>query len=164
MTQKDKAKNLLAIMLICFVLISIVFLVFKHLPDDSGAQAVKGSGDIVGIQGPANKVVVYYFYTNARCTSCLNMESYTEQALMEGFPKEISDGTLEWHAVNIDKLENRHYIKDYDLYIKSVIVSGIRDGKEVNWKNLDRVWELLGDKSSFIRYVQENTKEYLEDI
>ena len=37
----------------------------------------------------------------------------------------------------------------------------IQDNAEVSWKNLDQVWDLVGDKEKFISYVQGETRAYL---
>ena len=67
-----------------------------------------------------------------------------------------------WGLVNVDEPANKHYIDDYQLYAKSVIVADVRDGDEVRWKNLAKVWQLTGDKRAFIQYIQDEVREYLE--
>jgi hypothetical protein len=37
----------------------------------------------------------------------------------------------------------------------------VRDGKQVEWRNLEKVWDLVGDKADFVKYVQTNVKDYL---
>ena len=63
--------------------------------------------------------------------------------------------------INIDDDANKHYIKDYELYTKSVILSHVKDGKEIGWKNLDKVWTLLGSKEGFVDYVQTETRAFM---
>ncbi|MBK6403606.1 MAG: hypothetical protein IPF66_00370 [Holophagales bacterium] len=53
-------------------------------------------------------------------------------------------------------------MKDYRLYTKSVVVSEVKDGKEVRWKNLDQVWQLLGSPDAFQEYVEREVRSYLE--
>jgi len=109
----------------------------------------------------AHKIVAYYFHGNVRCVSCKKIEAYTDEAIHGAFAKELDGGTLEWRVVNIDEPENKHFIEDYQLYTKSVILSDVTDGKEVRWKNLDKVWKLLGDKDEFVAYIDEEVKGYL---
>jgi hypothetical protein len=40
----------------------------------------------------------------------------------------------------------------------------MKDGKQAEWKNLRRVWELLNNKEAFLRYVQEEVRTYLEAV
>jgi hypothetical protein len=74
----------------------------------------------------------------------------------------MKEGKVVWRLVNLDEPANKHYIDDYQLYSKAVIVSEIRDGEEVRWKNLMKVWQLTNDKAAFISYVQDEVRDYLE--
>lgn len=72
-------------------------------------------------------------------------------------------GKVVWRLVNLDDPENKHFIDDYQLYSKAVIVSDVRGDEEVRWKNLMKIWQLTGDKGLFIAYVQEEVRAYLEE-
>ena len=48
-----------------------------------------------------------------------------------------------------DEEGNYHFVKDYGLYTKSVIISEEIDGKEIRWKNLPKVWEYIGSEDKF---------------
>lgn len=109
----------------------------------------------------AHKIVAYYFHGNVRCVSCKKIEAYTDEAIHTGFAGDLENGRLEWHVINIDEPGNKHFIEDYQLYTKSVILSDVTDGTEVRWKNLDKVWKLLGDKEEFVAYIGEEVKGYL---
>ncbi len=109
----------------------------------------------------SNKVVVYYFYTNYRCYSCRMIEQYTKEAIEKFFDDELKEGKLIFKPVNIDKKENKHFIKDYQLYTKSVVISKMKDNKEVSFKNLDKVWKLLRNKEGFHSYIKEETEGFL---
>ena len=39
--------------------------------------------------------------------------------------------------VNVDEPANEHFIKDYQLYSKSIVIVKMQDGKELKWENLD---------------------------
>lgn len=74
----------------------------------------------------------------------------------------MKDGKLVWRLVNVDEPANRHFIDDYQLYAKSVVVSDVRGGEEVRWKNLAKIWQLLNDENAFIKYIQDEVRVYLE--
>jgi hypothetical protein len=80
-----------------------------------------------------------------------------------GFPDALKDGRLEWMPVNVEGPGNGHYIDDYNLSFRSVVISDVKGGEQVEWKNLEKVRELIGDKQGFIGYIQGNVKPYLED-
>jgi hypothetical protein len=101
-----------------------------------------------------NKLVVYYFHGDIRCASCLTIERLTGEALREFFARELGDGRIEWRVVNVDVSGNEHYIKDYQLFTKSVVLSKQNQTKELRWKNLDKVWELLDKEQQFKSYIR----------
>ncbi len=109
------------------------------------------------------KVVAYYFHVTVRCVTCRTIEGYSREAIEQGFPKELKAGEAEWRLVNVQLPENRHFIRDYQLYTRSLVLAKIRGGKQVEWRNLDKVWELVGRKGEFFKYVQSNVKVYLGD-
>ncbi|GAK54466.1 hypothetical protein U14_05751 [Candidatus Moduliflexus flocculans] len=111
---------------------------------------------------PTKTIKVYYFHGTARCPSCKTIEELTNFAIVNGFKKELESGVLEFNAINVETPENQHFIKDYQLYTKSVIVSEVIDGKERRWKNLEKVWQLLMQEKAFTMYVQQEVSAYLE--
>jgi hypothetical protein len=118
-----------------------------------GANAGRGK--------PALKVVAYYFHVSARCVTCRTIESYSKEAVERGYAKEIEEGRVEWRPVNVQLPQNRHYIRDYQLYTRSLVLVKYREGKQVEWRNLDRVWQLVRRKGDFLKYVQSNLAAYL---
>lgn len=109
------------------------------------------------------QVIAYYFHGNRRCVSCKKIESYTQEAIEYGFADRIKSGALQWQVINIDEDENKHYINDYQLYTKSVVLSKTQDGKEISWKNLDKVWNLLNDKDDFVIYIDNELHAFMDD-
>lgn len=107
------------------------------------------------------EVIVYYFHGNTRCVSCKKIEAWAFEAITNGFSKAIEDGTLEWRVINVDEAENEHFVQDYQLSTRSVVLVKVDHGEEVAWQNLDKVWVMLNNKESFIAYVQAHVKEYL---
>jgi hypothetical protein len=101
-----------------------------------------------------DKIVVYYFHGNARCPTCFKLESFAKSEIESNFADAIKKGTLEWKAVNVETAGNEHFDKDYKLYTKSVIVSTIQDGKELSWKNLDKIWQLVYDENNYREYIK----------
>jgi hypothetical protein len=108
-----------------------------------------------------NRVVAYYFHVTARCTTCRMIQDYTEEALATGFRDVLATGDLEWRPVNIQRPENRHFVQDYQLYARSVVIARFRDGRQVEWKNLEDVWDLLESKPAFVNYVQRQVRGYM---
>jgi hypothetical protein len=149
------------------ILMGVVFLIVIMAGQGLGQidnQSSPSSDPALQGQGTNDHVVrVLYFHSNTRCYSCKKIESLTREAIDEGFGSEIARGIIEMTAFNVEDPGNRHFIEDYQLYTKSVIISDVSGQKETRWKNLKRVWELLGDEEAFKSYVQEEVKKYLSE-
>jgi len=108
-----------------------------------------------------HRVIAYYFHTTSRCASCRSIEAYSREAIESAFADELKDGRLVWKVVNVEVKGNEHFVKDYGLYTKSLVLVNENRGKRTQWKNLEKVWQLLQDKDKFLRYVQDETRSYL---
>ena len=107
------------------------------------------------------KTIVYYFHGNMRCRTCNKIETYTKEAINAGFAKELSDDLLKIRIVNTDKSENEHFIKDFKLTNRSVVLVQKRGEKLERWKNLDRIWLLVRKKEAFQSYINEETRAFM---
>lgn len=117
----------------------------------------------VGTQGnsPATEIVAYYFHGNLRCKTCRMIEAYSEEAITQGFAEELASGQLAWRVVNIDEVRNKHFVKDFELVTKSLVLVSYRDGEVVRFENLKLVWQLVRDKDGFLKYVRDGTREFI---
>ncbi len=109
-----------------------------------------------------DRFYVYYFHGNRRCVTCRKLEAYAQEALETGFQQEMADSLLIWQPTNYDEKENKHYLEDYQLYTKALIISRTYEGEEIGWVNLDKIWQLVGDKDKYIEYVQKETRRFIE--
>jgi len=109
---------------------------------------------------PANRVVVMYFHRTKRCPTCLRMGSYSEDAVVNGFPEQIKDGTVEFHYVDFQNQKNAALVKDYKISGPSLVVVKIANGKPAAAKNLEEIWAKNRDRDVFLKYVQDNVKAY----
>ena len=123
---------------------------------DTVVQAVKADSG-----ASADVFIASYFHGDVRCATCFKLETFSAEAMQTGFAKELKDSALIWRLVNWDRDENKHYVDDYQLFTKAVILSRVRDGKEIAWVNLDSIWTLVGDKEHFIKYVQDQTCAFM---
>jgi len=112
---------------------------------------------------PTAKVVAYYFHGSVRCMTCRTIEAYAKEAIETEFPDALKDGRLEWRVVNVEEPGNDHFVEDFQLTTRSVVLERLSDGRRLDWKNLDRVWELVrGDKDGFLVYIQDETTAFLK--
>lgn len=111
-----------------------------------------------------HKVIAYYFHTNTRCSRCMKIEQYSQEAIKRGFPEELKNGSLEMRIVNYEQPENRHFMQDYKLVSKSLILVKMVNGKQTEWTNLKMVWQLTGRKDAFLNYVRKEVRGYLSGM
>jgi len=105
--------------------------------------------------------VAYYFYNTIRCASCLKIEKYSHEAIEHGFADKLAAGELSWMMKNLDEEANFHFVDDYKLFTKALILVRYENGQQVKWKNCDKVWELLNDEAAFKKYVESEVADFL---
>jgi hypothetical protein len=152
------ARKIVTLLLLALVAASAVYFVVDSVRGRAGSQANSASK---GDTAAADRVIAYYFHGSQRCKTCLTIEAYTAEAIRTGFADALSNGTLEWKVVNIEEPENEHFVEDYQITTRTVVLVEMKDGKQVRWSTLDRVWDLVGDQPAFAAYIQEETKGYL---
>lgn len=97
-------------------------------------------------------VNVYYYWRNPRCVTCKKFETYTQNAIIK-----MKDPTVHYQAIDISKDKNA--IKKYNLYTKSIILTKTENGKE-KWKNLDKIWNKVGNEKDYENYIIQEVKQF----
>ncbi|MFA6054570.1 MAG: nitrophenyl compound nitroreductase subunit ArsF family protein [Thermodesulfovibrionales bacterium] len=115
------------------------------------------------VKSQNSKVIAYYFHGTFRCSTCRTIEQYSHDAIQTYFAKELGNGTLEFRPLNVEEPENKHFIQDYQLVTRSLVLSLVSDGKETKWKNLPDVWKLVRDKDKFFQYVKDEVDKFLKE-
>jgi hypothetical protein len=113
-------------------------------------------------EAPSDKVIAYYFHGDFRCPTCYRLEQYSKEAIEQNFKDSLSSGKLEFKAVNVDEKANRHFVNDYQLYTKSLVLLLVKSGKEVKSKNLIKIWKYVADKKRFFEYVTNEVQDFLK--
>ena len=105
--------------------------------------------------------VAYYFYNTIRCSNCLKIEKYSHEAIENGFSEQLASGELSWMIKNLDEEANEHFVDDFQLFTKALVLVRYENGKQVKWKNCDKVWDYLNDEAEFKKYVEAQVAEFL---
>jgi hypothetical protein len=147
-------RRLVAAVLGLFVVVSVAHVIVDEATRSVAAPPADTAGD---------RLVAYYFHGQRRCKTCNAIEAYAKEALETAFPEEWRSGRLEWRTVNFDLEANAHYRERYGLFTSMVVLSDFRDGKERDWRDLDEVWGLVGDKAAFLAYVERETRDFLAE-
>ena len=168
-------KTAITLVLVLFVVVSLAYLVIEAIGSRTNVASVdaelqsqaraEGSASDATLKGALSntegKVVLYYFHATARCSNCRKFEIYSQEAIQQRFAGALGDGRLEWRVINLDEPANKHFVEDYQLITRSLILVKMKDGEQVGWKNLQKIWELVGAKADFVKYVQFEVAGYL---
>ena len=136
------------IKVILFSFVSLLLIFVSAISDDKPQAETKvilpDSADKIidtamsAEQEITDKIIAYYFHGIRRCFTCKKIELYSQEAIESTFKKELESGRLEFHPVNFDEEENKHFIKDYELYKKL-----FQRAKEKNL--LADLWNAVGE-------------------
>jgi len=138
--------------LIVAILVAIAIPGVAQHPSEDGTARTADTGPTF---------VAYYFFGNMRCATCRKLEAYSEEAITDAFGEDLASGTLAWRAVNVDEPDNTHFVHDFDLVTKSLVLVEYRDGGVVRFSNLTKIWQKVGDKDEFLEYVRDSTREFI---
>ena len=155
------AADIALLVLLVFVATSAVSLIAadgKEAAAQAPAQATQTPS-----AGPS-KIIAYYFHVTVRCTTCRTIEAYSRETIVNHFKNDLDRGRLDWQVVNVQLPQNRHFVKDYQLFTKSVVLVHVAHGKQQSYKILNDVWELVGDKARFQAYVDKEVRGYLAKL
>ena len=123
-----------------------------------------GTTPVIAAEAPAGgTVTAYYFHGTFRCPTCHKLEQYAKEAIEANFKDALTSGKLAFKVVNIENKGNEHYVNDYKLYTKSLVLSLTKDGKEVRSRNLDKIWEYVGNKDRYENYVRDEVAAFLKE-
>ncbi len=129
------------------------------------AQSSAVSTSSLNMQKNTDRIIkAYYFHGDFRCYSCKKIEQYSREAIKSYFADQLKHGSLTFQTINTDKPKNKHFIQDYQLVTKSLVLVEYKDGKQVKWKNLEKIWQLFNNEESFFNYVKIETEKYLKGL
>jgi hypothetical protein len=139
-------------------IIAVLFIVVIGSITSVFSPSVQAGGDVTGA-----RVIAYYFHGLSRCPTCHKLEQYSKEAIENNFKDELSSGKLGFKVINVEEKGNEHYVSEYQLYTKSLILSLVKDGREARWANLDKIWEYAGNKQRFLEYVKSKVADFLKE-
>ena len=124
------------------------------------SQTVLAADASAKVTTPADRVVVMYFHRTQRCPTCLRMGSYSEEAVVSGFAKEIKRGTVEFHYIDFQDENNAVLTNGYKVGGPTLVVAQVVGNKVKDYKNLTEIWTKNRDKDVFLKYVRDNVASY----
>jgi hypothetical protein len=109
-------------------------------------------------------VQAYYLHATRRCATCMKLEQYSRGSIESNFKDQLQNGTLRFAEVNFDEPENRHFLQDFNLMYRALVLVRYKDGKQVTFKNLEKIWQLVGSEKDFSAYVKTEVEAMLKEL
>jgi len=108
------------------------------------------------------EIEVIYFHATARCEGCLKIEDFTFSSVNKNYDKELKNGTIKIQSIDFLEPENEKYQTKYGFDTQALIISKKVDGKEVEWKNLDKIWDYSNNFKKYEKYVKKEINKLLK--
>lgn len=132
----------------------------QKAPQINNNETMSSSNEI---KSQSSKVIAYYFHGTYRCITCRTIEKYSKEAIENYFSNELNNGKLVFKSINVEEPENRHFIQNYQLFTRSLVLSLVKKDKEIKWKVLPDVWKYYRDKTKFFQYVKDEVEKFLKE-
>jgi hypothetical protein len=167
-------KNAVAVCLIALFSATLVVLIARSLDNQAASRlepqlasiveelrALRAQGGIAAAPGTSanaetlgDGLVVYYFHSNTRCPTCQSIESQAKDTVHADFAPQLSSGAMSWKILNYEQPASAPLAKKFDIQMPVVVLTKIKNGRVEDWRRLDKVWALVGDKPAFAKYVR----------
>ena len=175
-------KKVAAVCLISFFAATLVLLIARTLDLQAAVrleaqlakiveelQAIRKSGGIKALSGGAAQsesvddgLIVYYLHSNTRCPTCRGIESQSHEAVQSDFASQLENGEVVWRVLNYEESAGADLAKKFEIQMPVVVLAKMEGGRIEDWKRLDQVWALVGDKPAFAQYVRDEISQMLE--
>ena len=174
-------KNAVAVCLISLFSATLVVLIARALDSQSAArlepqlariveelQAIRKQGGISASPGSAVKnepiddgLIVYYFHGNTRCPTCEAIESQSHATVKSDFAAPLARGEMAWKVLNYEQPAASDLKTRFEIQMPVVVLARMKAGRIQDWKRLDEVWALVGDKRAFAEFVRNEIEKML---
>jgi len=174
-------KNAVAVCLISLLSATLVVMIARALDSQAAAriepqlariveelQAIRKQGGIAQAPTLAAKsdsvgdgLVVYYFHSNARCPTCQAIESQSHETLQADFAAFLKRGEIAWKVLNYEQPAVKPLAEKFEILMPVVVLAKMKGGQVQDWKRLDEVWGLVGDKPAFAAFLRGEIQQML---
>lgn len=80
------------------------------------------TGLFAGNSATTTKIEVYYFHFTRRCTTCINVEKVSKEAVETQFSEQVKSGDITFKSVNLDEKDGEAIGKKYKIEGQALIV------------------------------------------
>jgi hypothetical protein len=167
-------KNAVAVCMISLFSATLVVLIARSLDSQAASRlepqlasiveelrALRGQGGVAAAPGASTTadtvnhgLVVYYFHGNMRCPTCRSIESQAQETVQTHFASQLGSGAMTWKIVNYEQPAAKPLASKFEIQMPVVVLARMKEGQVEDWKRLDEVWAMVGDKPGFAKYVR----------
>ena len=112
-------------------------------------------------ENASDGLIVYYLHSKTRCPTCRSIESQADEVVHSDFASELQSGAMAWKVVNYEEPSAAGLAKKFEIQMPVVVLARMKGGEIADWKSLDRVWALVGDKAGFGSYLRDEINKML---
>ena len=128
-------------------------------------EAIRKSGGMVtsGTEtASANEcLTVYYLHGNTRCPTCRAIESQSHETVKSDFAAQLDRGEVVWKILNYEEPAGEDLGRKFEVIQPVIVLAKMKGGQIEDWKRLDEVWALVGDKPGFAQYIRQEIVQML---
>jgi len=92
------------------------------------------------------------------------LEKNCREAIEANFKDALASGKLEFQVVTLGDKGEGYYANYYKIYARTLILSLVKDGKELKWKNLDKAGAYMNNQEGFLDYINKEVSAFLGEI
>ena len=107
----------------------------------------------------ADGLIVYYLHSKTRCPTCRAIESQAHEVVQSDFASELKSGAVAWKVLNYEEPSAAGLAKKFEIQMPVVVLARMKAGEIAQWKRLDRVWALVGDKPGYAAYLRDEIRQ-----
>ncbi len=107
----------------------------------------------------ADGLIVYYLHSKTRCPTCRDIESQAHDVVQSDFASELKSGSVAWKVLNYEEPSGAGLAKKFEIQMPVVVLAQMKRGEIAQWKRLDRVWALVGNKPGYASYLRDEIKQ-----
>lgn len=116
------------------------------------------------ISPKVDKVRIILLHGNHRCTSCINMEAWTEETIETYFSEEREDEKIEFLVLNYQDPQNDEIVSRYSEHPFTSLYAEIIIGGESHITEMEDAWYYQTEREKFIMFMKEYIDGAIGDV
>ena len=109
------------------------------------------------------RVEVILFRGGGYCPVCDDLERNTQETLEGPLSGDVAAGRLSFRKLSLEEPENERYIETYGLFGTTLVVSLVRNGREVRFRNLEEAYRLADRPEAFRPFFLQALAPFLKE-